>query len=344
MDRYIAIDQDGYFHFDQQRIDDPETGRSLIENLKIDDQRRVTTEVQGTTAFVESFDAPLMARHIRHVDNDLCEADLTYGAKAGFSLKTLCLDEWDRFHATSSHGLHIVFTRQAQVEFFDLLQEFDDESVTISNVRYPTPPWLENHPEANDEKFWTNIYQTETPGWEKGHEAVWLPMALPQLKLGPSRVLVLGCGSGHDAAYLAKAGHKVTAVDISPEAIKGAKEKYGEVKNLSFLQSDLFGLPREWEGQFDLILEHTCYCAIDPARRNELVKYWHKLLSEKGQLLGAFFVMEKRDGPPFGGSEWEVKQRLNKRFEFLYWTRWRHSLEGRKGKELVLLAQARRHS
>jgi 2-polyprenyl-3-methyl-5-hydroxy-6-metoxy-1,4-benzoquinol methylase len=37
------------------------------------------------------------------------------------------------------------------------------------------------------------------------------------------RVLVLGCGEGHDAAFFAQNGHIVTGVDISPEAITRAQ-------------------------------------------------------------------------------------------------------------------------
>src|SRR5919202_6388390 len=51
--------------------------------------------------------------------------------------------------------------------------------------------------------------------------------------LGPLRawrvrtVLELGCGSGNDAARLARAGYDVTALDVSPEAIEQAHAKLG---------------------------------------------------------------------------------------------------------------------
>jgi SAM-dependent methyltransferase len=162
---------------------------------------------------------------------------------------------------------------------------------------------------------------------------------LPRLKLPPSRVLVLGCGSGNDAAHFAKHGHFVTAVDISPEAIQRGKTKYGEEKNLRFIQEDIFRLPTEMYGQFDLIFEHTCFCAIDPRRRNELISLWKKFLTPQGHLLAIFFTMEKRGSPPFGGSEWELRERLKKSFQFVFWGRWRQSVERRLGKELLVYAQ-----
>jgi hypothetical protein len=92
-------------------------------------------------------------------------------------------------------------------------------------------------------------------------------------------------------------------------------------------------------GQFDLIFEHTCYCAIPPQKRNDLVKVWRRLLTEKGQILGIFFVMPKRTGPPFGGSEWEVRERLIKSFSFKFWQRSCQSVPERLGKELLVLAE-----
>jgi hypothetical protein len=49
--------------------------------------------------------------------------------------------------------------------------------------------------------------------------------------------------------------------------------------------------------------------------------------------------MEKRQGPPFGGSEWELKQRLKNNFKPLIWQRFKNSIKGRWGKELVIFAQ-----
>jgi SAM-dependent methyltransferase len=172
-----------------------------------------------------------------------------------------------------------------------------------------------------------------------GHPHPALPEVLPQLKLSKAKVLVLGAGAGHDAAFLAQAGHLVTAVDISSEAIARAKEQYGKIENLNLLEADAFNLPESWNSRFDLVFEHTCYCAINPERRDELVKAWRKVLMPQGRIFGIFFVNERREGPPFGGSEWEIRQRLRKNFSFLYWTRWRRSPENRKGSELVLFAQ-----
>ena len=341
MDRYITIDEEGYFVFDGKRVEDENLGGTLLENLRLDERAVPVTDYNGNPAFVEAFDAPIIAKHVRHSDQGFLEIDVPYRKSFRVPLGSLSVDEWDRFHGLTEKGVPFVFSRHAQVEFFELLEEFDDDSVTVEGTAYPVPPWLHSNEDSNRDSFWSGIYRDEEPGWELGKEAAPLPEVLPQLKLNRSKVLVLGCGSGHDAAYFARQGHVVTAVDFSDEAIARARQNYGTLENLEFVKSDIFALPDAWRGRFDLVFEHTCYCAITPERRNELVQVWRNMLAPLGHVLGVFFAYEKRNGPPFGGSEWELRERLKNGFEFMYWTRWRRSIEKRKGKELLLYARRR---
>ncbi len=338
-ERYLPIDEEGYFVFDGRRVNDEELGRKLLENLIPVQKDRFVTSIDGQQAWIESFDAPLVVRHIEHGPEGFGSIHAPYRTPMRFALATLCVDEWDRFHGLTENGVPFILSRTAQVEFFDMLDEFDDESVTIKGKRYPTPQWLSPGPETKASAFWTNIYKTEEPGWELGHESVILPAVLPQLKLNKGRVLVLGCGSGHDAAYFARQGHMVTAVDFSEEAVRRARANYSEIENLKIVQADAFSLPKEYAERFDLVFEHTCYCAVSPERRDDLVDVWKRCLVAHGDLLAVFLVNEKRTGPPFGGSEWEVRERLKGSFDFLFWTRWRQSEESRRGKELVVYAR-----
>jgi SAM-dependent methyltransferase len=334
------LDEEGYFAFDGHRVDDSELGRTLLNNMSVSSRGTLTTAMDGQTAFVEAFDSPLVIRHVRPGSPGFLEADGAYHSVYKMPLASLSTDEWDRFHGTTEKGLPLVFSRTAQVEFFDLLESFDDDSITIAGRKYLVPAWLNPVQDVDQENFWSELYrkEQEPPAWELGQPAPALSSVLPQLKLSRARVLVLGCGSGHDAAFLAQQGHVVTAVDFSPEAVTKAKNLYSFMDNLKFLQADAFQLSDRLNGQFDLVFEHTFYCAISPERRNEIVRLWKRMLHPQGQLLGIFFVMEKRTGPPFGGSEWEIRERLKKHFSFLFWTRWRHSIEGRRGCELVVFA------
>ena len=60
--------------------------------------------------------------------------------------------------------------------------------------------------------------------WHRYHFAVPL--------VRDARVLDVACGSGYGSALLARRAHKVTGVDISPDAIAHARTSYGGIANL----------------------------------------------------------------------------------------------------------------
>jgi SAM-dependent methyltransferase len=339
------MDEEGYFSSQGQRIEDEDFGRSLLLSLTRHETGTFLVNSAGTWAVLEAFDEPLVVQNVEAAAGEEWKILLPYGVEQKFPLNSLRLDDGDRFHGRNLQGLPFVFSRKAQAQFFNLLDGFEDEAFTVNGRRYETPFWLgeEKNAEAGQEgreSFWTEIYRTtEKPPWDQDGPALALPSVLPQLKIPKSRVLVLGCGRGHDAAFFAQQGHIVTGVDISPLALDQARERYSALKDLQFHQQDLFQLPENWRGQFDIVFEHTCYCAIPPRRRNDLVKVWKQMLAPGGHMLGVFFVMDKPVGPPFGGSEWELRERLKNHFEFLYWTRWHKSHPRRQGRELVVYAQ-----
>ncbi len=332
--KFITIDEEGFPLFGELRVTDPVVGREILKNIKRGENGSFITILKDEEYFVEAFDEPLVAlnteKNILH---------LPFGLKLSFDPKTLTVDEWDRFHGRTENNVPFVFSRAAQAEFFNVVDEFDDESVTIDGEIYELPPWLSAVEEVQAEKFWTDIYKSELYSWELNAPSSALVDLLPRLKLPKSRVLILGAGSGNDAAYFSENGHFVTAVDFSPEAIARAKAKYSGHKNITWLQADLFKLGDEHLQSYDLIFEHTCFCAIDPALRGKLVKRWLQFLVPGGHLMGVFFAMDKPVGPPFGGSEWELRERLKKHFHFIFWGRWHESQGGRMGKEFLVYAQ-----
>jgi SAM-dependent methyltransferase len=340
---FLQIDEDGFLCSGEKRITTRETGASALKALRISDERTLKTDYirRGTKSevIIEAFDEPYVAAQVAYEDSSWW-IFLPYDVKFRFDFHSLSIDEWDRFHGYAENGIPFVLTKKAQAEFFKLLEAFDDESITWHGEKVSTPPYWPNHTVVKDEKYWDDIYKTETkPGWDLNDAAEALKDMLPRLKMPRCRVLVLGCGEGHDAAFFAQNGHIVTGVDISPEAITRAQDRYAPYGNLKFIKADIFNLPKAWTHSFDLIFEHTCYCAINPADRRQLVKIWTQLLSPRGQIMGIFFTMEKRAGPPFGGTEWELRKRLQNKFSFLFWGRWQASLPRRQGRELFVLAQ-----
>ncbi|AGH96493.1 class I SAM-dependent methyltransferase [Pseudobdellovibrio exovorus] len=340
---FITIDEHGdiFLDPDAPALTDPLQIEEVHYNLRLTDDFSLVTEFQDEEHLVESFDHPLHIISLSFKDkkiflrtkqNTLFEADNSKWS----------VDEWDRFNGLTTSKAPFVLTDNAQEQLFDLSDCFDDESFVADGEYVATPPYFIDTLHIDKSNFWSEIYQApENPGWNLNDSAEAFKDMLPRLKLPKSRILVLGCGEGHDAALFAKAGHVVTAVDFSKEAIERGRQKYSDLENLSFYESNIFHLPTEWNHSFDVVVEHTCFCAIPPEQRNELVRLYRRMLHEEGQLLAVFYTMEKRSGPPFGATEWEIRKRTQEHFQYLFWGRLRNSITRRMGKELFVLAKKR---
>jgi SAM-dependent methyltransferase len=68
------------------------------------------------------------------------------------------------------------------------------------------------------------------------------------------KALVIGCGYGDDAEELARRVFAVSAFDSAPTAIARARERFPE-SAVDYRVADLFDLPAEWGGGFDLVVE-----------------------------------------------------------------------------------------
>lgn len=157
----------------------------------------------------------------------------------------------------------------------------------------------------------------ETP-WDKGEAA---PPLLEYLAsrddgfVSGARVLVPGCGSGHDVRALAAAGARPTGLDLSGTAIEVARS-HARVGGEVYLQGCFF----EWaEGGFDAIWEHTCFCAIDPAERPRYARAAARALRPGGRLIGVFYLNPDHDdeGPPHRAEREEIRGHLGPWFSLL---------------------------
>ena len=121
--------------------------------------------------------------------------------------------------------------------------------------------------------FWDGLYKAGTMPWDAGASPRRLTRFLeefsPECASRKSiRVLVPGCGSAYEAAYLASQGYEVEAIDFSEEAIKRAKVLFKDEK-VSFEQADFF----EFDGgPFDLIYERAFLCSFNPKLRQRFVR------------------------------------------------------------------------
>jgi len=100
----------------------------------------------------------------------------------------------------------------------------------------------------------------------------------------PCRVCVVGSGLGEDAEELARRGFEVTAFDVSPTAVDWCRERYPD-STVDYRTADLFDLPKEWFGVFELVVEVYTVQALPLAVREESSAAVASLTAPGGRLL-----------------------------------------------------------
>lgn len=148
---------------------------------------------------------------------------------------------------------------------------------------------------------WEDLYQRGETHWDHGQPS---PPLLAEVAQRPlqGRVLVVGCGGGHDVAALAEKGLDVTGLDIAPTAIARARSNYPAHAD-RFVVGDLFDLPAQWRGAFDVVVEHTCLSGMPPALRPSYANGVRAALKPGGIVCGVWYINPDLDpgetGPPF---------------------------------------------
>lgn len=191
---------------------------------------------------------------------------------------------------------------------------------------------------------WNQCYAEANTPWDKGQPSPPLVQAL-QKHAPRGRVLVPGCGAGHDAAYVASLGCEVLAVDIAPLAIERAKAAHPELPDSTWLLGDLFELPKTQAASFDAVVEHTCFCAMPPALRTAYRDAVLALLKPGGLLIGVWFINPDLDpgetGPPFPLPVEELDALFKDGFEVIDDYVPEVAFEGRLGRERVRVLRRR---
>jgi SAM-dependent methyltransferase len=190
---------------------------------------------------------------------------------------------------------------------------------------------------------WESKYrESETP-WDKGAASPGLVDFLGENPLG-GRVLVPGCGFGHDVRALAAMGAEVIGIDIAPSAVQSA-EKIPPVGRERYELANLFDLPAHLRGSCDWLWEHTCFCAIDPAQRPAYVEGVASALVPGGHFLAIFYLDPGNDrpdeGPPFEVSVAELDRLFLPRFELVREWLPAHTYPNREGREWMRLMRPR---
>ena len=190
---------------------------------------------------------------------------------------------------------------------------------------------------------WELRYQANDTPWDKGLPHPELVDFLAQNPI-KGRVLVPGCGPGHDVRALAAQGAEVLGIDIAPSAITLARS-YPAVGNERYELANFFALPPEWHAAFDALWEHTCFCAIDPTLRPAYAQSAATAIKPGGLFLAMFYLNPEKDpgedAPPYGVSEAELDRLFGGSFELLRAWVPRQTHPGREGREQVRLYRKR---
>jgi len=154
--------------------------------------------------------------------------------------------------------------------------------------------------DINNPEFWEEVYQGGRAGWDLGGPTPAFVRLLASGEFAPGRMLVTCAGRGHDARAFARHGFQVDAVEFAAEPVRDMRALAEPNAPVRIVQADLFTLSHELDGQYDYVLEYTCYCAINPARRPEYADLIARLLKPRGILIALIFpTTDKPGGPPF---------------------------------------------
>lgn len=171
-------------------------------------------------------------------------------------------------------------------------------------------------PELPD--FWDHRFSQGTTPWDAGR----VPQALQAFArkyataatASPRRVLIPGCGSAHEAAFLDRLGWPVVALDFSAAAVEAARRNLG-AWNGRLIQGDFFA--HEAAPPYDLIYERAFLCALPRKLWSGYGERMAALLPPGGILAGYFYLGDAPKGPPFGIGRAELDALLGPFFDLV---------------------------
>ena len=151
--------------------------------------------------------------------------------------------------------------------------------------------------------FWDAKYSNNETGWDLNQVSPPIKSYFDQVTNKDLKILIPGGGNSHEAEYLFLNGFRnVTVIDISEAPLKNLKKRVPNFPDSQLLHQDFFQL----NDTYDLIVEQTFFCALDPKLRPQYVHKMHDILKEKGKIVGLLFDAPlNTEHPPFGGNKKE---------------------------------------
>jgi methyl halide transferase len=246
--------------------------------------------------------------------------------------------------------IYLAFCCYLQLQFFNhhryrtagilipvLRQALTKDEIKNMNEEYERKSSLPGN-ELND-AYWNARWQNGETGWDIGYAAPAITEYMNQQTNKRLSILIPGCGNAYEAGWLAGNGFaNITLIDIAPEAVTNLKKKFAGETKIKIICGDFF----EHTGNYDLVIEQTFFCALQPEQRNAYVQKTASLLNGNGKIAGLLFNRAfEKEGPPFGGTVEEYRLVFEPYFNIQALETCYNSIPSRKGNELFILFEKR---
>ncbi len=185
--------------------------------------------------------------------------------------------------------------------------------------------------------YWEDRYQTQSFPWDLGLATRPMRNYIDALHDRGQRILIPGGGLAHELAYLHELGFSQSySLDWAVSATARGRAQYPQLPASAFITEDFF----THSGTYDLILEQTFFCALQPDQRAAYARKMFELLRPAGRLAGVLFEFPlTENGPPFGGNRIEYAHYFRPYFHIRLLDTCRTSEPERRGRELFLIAE-----
>lgn len=185
--------------------------------------------------------------------------------------------------------------------------------------------------------YWDSRYKKMDSPWNAKAITTPLKEYIDQIQDKDIHILIPGVGHGHELLYLHEQGfNNIKGLDLTLLAANQTKEMSPEFPIEKVILEDFF----IHNFQYDLILEQTFFCAIEPHLREKYVDKIQELLKEGGKLVGVLFDTEfDSNTPPFGGGYLEYQRLFKDKMNIVLMEKAYNSIKPRMGKELFIIIE-----
>lgn len=186
-------------------------------------------------------------------------------------------------------------------------------------------------------EYWNQRYLNNEFAWDIGDISTPLKTYIEQIENNGLNILIPGAGNAYEADFLIESGFKnVTILDFAKAPLENIKKRNPLIKDEQLIESDFF----EHHGQYDLILEQTFFCALNPSLRHKYAEHMNTLLKPEGKLVGVLFDdVLNSDRPPFGGNKMEYLEIFEPVFKIKTLEKCYNSIKPRAERELFMIME-----